>query len=131
MLLQQDVYLGERGEGAIQVGILLESLRHIVADCLPNLCSHFFSNAAISDNFDLAIRHVYIDKHAAIFFGIPNPVLSKQGKSAFAGSNPPQHASEGKRWLYNQPYFCAMLAFPFGNSLFYHLQRCRWKCPPS
>src|SRR5436309_5057746 len=62
----------------------LERALHRAANGIPFCLLHPRSDAAVGDDFDTSIDELYIDEHAAPFFGVPYAELAEDLPRALA-----------------------------------------------
>ena len=75
LLMQQFIELLQRGDSAVPKGAALKRTGQCVADRLPFRRLHQTAYTAVRHDFHLPVGQVEVDQDAAIFFGVPDPVV--------------------------------------------------------
>lgn len=87
-------------------------------------------NAAIGDNFHIAVGKQQINQHAVVVLGVPHPKLRKYFDGALSGAHPAQQLRNIQRGFDREADLSSMSGFTIANRLLDGPQRARWKRPP-
>ena len=87
-------------------------------------------NAAVGDDFHIAVGKQQINQHAVVVLGIPHPKLRKYFDGARSGAHPAPQRCNIQRGFDREADLSSMSGFTIANRLLDGPQRARRKRPP-